>query len=50
MINKNDYGSYEAPEVIPFTVETEHYCQTSSPGAAGSYGDDDTNDNGDYDD
>lgn len=38
MINKNDYGSYEAPEAIVFSVRTEDCFMDVSNGA--NYGDD----------
>ncbi|MBQ7576385.1 MAG: hypothetical protein IJT26_07635 [Bacteroidales bacterium] len=31
MINKNDYGSYEAPEAILFSVRLKNDLLTSSP-------------------
>ena len=41
--------SYEAPKAIEFYVKSER-CFCQSPGGAGTYGNDDTIDNGDYDD
>ena len=35
MINKNDYGSYEAPEAILFSVRAEVFCTSPVAGQAG---------------
>ena len=40
MINKNDYGSYEAPEAIVFSVRTEDCIMSLSDGNPDINGDD----------
>ena len=48
MIKKNDYGSYEAPEAILFSVRLEHsILQNSVRSNSASSGYDDENDLGD---
>ena len=49
---ENDYGSYESPNSIILGMVNEAVICNSpngyNDGGAGNYGDDDTNDNGDY--
>ena len=49
MIKKNDYGSYEAPEAILFSVRAEVFCTSPVYGPNGQAGSDTDDENyGDF--